>query len=94
MSDCGCTSQSSSSIVAPYSFTNTLRSVLGEQSNADGRAFWGSDSAGDSPAVSDISGRSPYGEVPSFGGVSFCRKCLLTWLGVFLIIALVFFNRK
>lgn len=85
MSGCGCGSS------APYS--PNPGSGIDEQSNATGEASWTDSLTGDQPDT-DISNRSPYGKPPVFGGISFCRKCFLTWAGIFVILALIFFRQS
>ncbi len=63
-------------------------------SNIEGQASWLDSLTGSQPDSDGIAGRSPYGSVPTFGGISFCKKCFLTWAGIFFILALIFFRRS
>jgi hypothetical protein len=84
MSGCGCNSSKG--------FSFSPGTGIDETSNSTGEATWFSGSTGNSPS-GDISNRSPYGGAPVFGGISFCKKCFLTWAIVFLILAFIFYRK-
>lgn len=80
MAGCGCGS----------SFSFNPGAGIDEQSNASGVATWANDLTTELPPQG-ISGRSPYGEPPTFfTGFKFCRKCFATWVVVFLVVAFLF----
>ena len=87
MAGCGCGSASD------YSFDPG--SGVDALSNAVGVATWeNSESLNVPPDVTGgIGGRSPYGAIPSFGGISFCRKCFLTWALIFAVLAVIFLRK-